>query len=170
MSKFYDECAKYEKYIEGKNNDNMFGKYYGLNNQPYCGLGLSFCAEKVGNKFFQNIKDKTGKYFLAGCTSKYAAYCPSIYTYAKARGILKTDPSKNTPKKGDVVLFSFGKYKDNIRWSDHVAVIESYNPLTKKFKTLEFNTSNTNRLTNDGGGVFKKDRHISLITGYFSIE
>ena len=169
-SKVLDLFLKYDQKLEGKNNDNEAGRYYRLNNQPYCALHLSYLAEKVGNKFFQNIKDKTGKYYLTGCTSRYAAYCPSLYTYAKAKGILKTNPDKEVVNKGDIILFSFGKYKDGIFWSDHVGQIISYNPKNGYFQTMEANTSLNGKLTNDGGGYSKKYRHKSLVTGFFSID
>ena len=110
------EMLKYEGWVEGKNNDNPFGKYFGLNNNPYCSLAISYFAESVGITFFKNIKDKTGKYYLTGCTNRCCAYVPSFYNYAKRLGILKTDP--NTFKKGDVLLFNMnGVYPDGINLS-----------------------------------------------------
>lgn len=166
---FLKECLKYEGFIEGINNNNPFGKYYGRNYESYCSFFVSYCAEKVGIKFFQNIKTKDGKNYLTGATNRYCGYCPSLYTFAKARGILKTDPIKQVPKAGDVILFNMNTYPDGIRWSDHVGVIVSYDPKTKIFHTIEANTSNNNKMTNDGGGVFRKQRYIKNITGWFSI-
>ena len=31
-------------YKEGKNNDNKYGKYFGMNNQPWCCFFVSYCA------------------------------------------------------------------------------------------------------------------------------
>lgn len=162
------EMLKYEGWVEGKNNDNPFGKYFGLNNNPYCSLAISYFAESVGITFFKNIKDKTGKYYLTGCTNRYCAYVPSLYNYAKRLGILKTDP--NTFKKGDVLLFNMnGVYPDGIKWSDHTGLFISYNTKTKKVETIEANTSSTNKLTNDGGGIFRKYRSMNCINGAFSV-
>jgi hypothetical protein len=35
-------------YKEGKNNDNIFGKWYGMNNVPWCAEFVSYCFNKVG--------------------------------------------------------------------------------------------------------------------------
>lgn len=167
---FLKKCLSYEGFVEGKGNDNPFGKYYGRNFESYCAFFVSYNAEMTGINFFKNIKTKDGKFFLTGCTNRYAGWCPSLYTYAKARGILKIDPIKQPPKAGDIILFNMNKYSDGVRWSDHVGVIVSYDSKRKVFHTIEANTSNNNKMTNNGGGVFRKERYIQNITGWFSIE
>lgn len=168
---FLKKCLSYEGFVEGKNNNNLFGKYYGRNFESYCAFFVSYNAEAVGINFFKNIKTKDNKFFLTGCTNKYAGYCPSLYTYTKSRGLLKTNPTTQPPKAGDVILFNMnGVYPDGIKYADHVGVVVSYNPKTKVFDTIEGNTSNTNKLTNDGGGVFRKQRTFGNVLGWFSIE
>lgn len=173
MTKMLEACYKSIGFVEGKNNDNPYGKKYGLNNVSYCSLFLSYKAEEVGIDFFKKIKDKTGKYFLAGCTKDYCAYVPSVYTYVKRVGLLKTDPVKSPPKAGDIIMFNMNTYKDGIRWSDHIGIIESYDPKTKIFHTIEANTSvkkfGVGRIEVEGGGVARKNRYIQNITGWFTI-
>jgi hypothetical protein len=37
-----------EKYTEGTNNDTIFGKRYGMNNQPWCAMFVSGCFDDAG--------------------------------------------------------------------------------------------------------------------------
>jgi hypothetical protein len=34
------------KYKEGVNNDTKYGKWYGLNNQPWCAMYVSWCFKR----------------------------------------------------------------------------------------------------------------------------
>ena len=36
------------KYKEGPNNDTPYGKWYGLNNNPWCAMFVSYCFFKAG--------------------------------------------------------------------------------------------------------------------------
>ena len=36
------------KYQEGKNNDTIFGEWYGLNHQPWCAMFVSKCFDEAG--------------------------------------------------------------------------------------------------------------------------
>lgn len=35
-------------YKEGKNNDTKYGNWYGLKNQPWCAMFVSWCANQAG--------------------------------------------------------------------------------------------------------------------------
>lgn len=43
------EAEKHVGFHEGPNNDNPFGKHYGLNHLPYCALCVSYCCEHSGH-------------------------------------------------------------------------------------------------------------------------
>ena len=38
----------YLGYQEGYNNDNIFGDWYGMPNQPWCTMFVSYCMSKAG--------------------------------------------------------------------------------------------------------------------------
>lgn len=52
MSKFGEElcavAASQVGYIEGPNNDNKYGEYFGANNQPWCAYFLMWCLAMCG--------------------------------------------------------------------------------------------------------------------------
>jgi hypothetical protein len=59
--------AKLEiNYTEGKNNDTKYGKWFGLNNQPWCAMFVSWCFKEAG--LSQLIAAQTKKGF-ASCDS-----------------------------------------------------------------------------------------------------
>ncbi len=35
-------------YKEGPNNNTMYGKWFGLNNQPWCAIFVSWCFDQAG--------------------------------------------------------------------------------------------------------------------------
>jgi hypothetical protein len=41
INKVIELCKASVGYVEGKNNDTTFGKWYGLNNQPWCAMAVS---------------------------------------------------------------------------------------------------------------------------------
>ena len=61
-------------YQEGPNNDSKYGKWYGLNNQSWCAMFVSWCFNEVGllskvlaqgkKGFAQNKSNSTYKSFV----------------------------------------------------------------------------------------------------------
>jgi len=41
LNKVIELCKASEGYTEGPNNDTTFGKWFGLNNQPWCAMSAS---------------------------------------------------------------------------------------------------------------------------------
>jgi hypothetical protein len=46
--RFLDVLRSQLGYVEGRNNDTKYGRWYGLNFQPWCAMYLSWCAAKAG--------------------------------------------------------------------------------------------------------------------------
>ena len=138
-----DAAAGWLGYVEGGNNDTIFGDWYGMNWQPYCAM---FCAyvyevQAGGSPSFERA-------------SRYS-YVPYIVNDAKAKryGLSVT----SSPIPGDMVCFDF-------QWDgvpDHVGLFESGS--ASSFKTIEANTSaeGSSGSQSNGGGVYRRSRSSS---------
>ena len=105
-------------YKEGSNNNTKYGAWYGLNNQPWCAMFISWCANQTG--ITEDIIPK-----FASCTIGY--------NWFKQRDkIIQT----NDVQAGDILFFNW----DNINDPDHVGIVEKVegNIIT----TIEGNASN----------------------------
>ena len=54
-------------YKEGPNNDTIFGKWYGLNNQPWCAMFVSKCFDEAG---IANLVAASSKKGFASCNAE----------------------------------------------------------------------------------------------------
>lgn len=101
-------------YKEGKNNDTKYGDWYGLPNQPWCAMFVSWCADQAG------IMDTK--------IPKYAS-CGTGLKWFESRG-LRT----NTPKAGYI---GFLKPTKAGATASHTFIIESVDD--KYIYTIEGN-------------------------------
>jgi peptidoglycan hydrolase-like protein with peptidoglycan-binding domain len=137
-------------YREGSNNDNKYGKWYGMNHVPYCAIGLSWSAAAVGATDIMG-----GKW----------AYCP--YWVNHWREVGRWHAWSETPKPGDIAFFNWAGTHG---LADHVGVVESVDWITPSVPvlvTLEFNTlSGISGNQSDGGGVYRRRRSNLYVVGY----
>lgn len=131
-------------YREGSRNNNKYGIWYGMNNQPYCAIGLTWCAAQVSG----------GLTAIGGRWS----YCPSWANWFRARGRFHS-----SGQRGDIVFFDWSGRKRRGQ-EMHVAIVESVSG--SYVHTIEFNTTGGAGNQSDGGGVYKRSRHISLVVGF----
>ena len=89
-------------YHEGPNNDTKYGEWYGLNNEPWCAMFVSWCANQVGIP--EDIIPK-----FAGCTTGFRQMTQM--------GI--TTKEHIVPQKGDLIFFDW----DNSGDYDHVGIV-----------------------------------------------
>ena len=131
-------------YKEYQGNNNKYGVWYGLNNQPWCDIFVSWCAAQAG---LQNIIPKN-------------AYVPDRMAYYKKLNAFYKRGTY-TPKPGDLVLFDFSLNGT----PDHIGF--SYEVKGSTLTTIEGNTTKNGESSN-GDGVYKKSRNInsSTILGY----
>ena len=123
-------------YREGTNNDNKYGVWFKLNNQPWCAIFVCWVFDKcqLGNRVLKS------------------ASCIEIEKWGKAKGLL-VNPVLT--KAGDLVLFDFHK----VGKPEHIGIaIEDYNPKTKSVKTIEGNTGDASRT--NGDGVYERIRYV----------
>jgi hypothetical protein len=131
----------------GKDN-TIFGKWYGANLQPWCGMFISWCFTKVGATSL--VAAQTAKGF-SGCTAavKWFKANKRLVAVAKAQ-------------PGDIVFMSFiGKNR-----FDHVGLVTANDPKSKVLHTVEGNTVNPNGLGDQAGGdgVYFKTRPYRFVT------
>lgn len=133
------------KYKEGTNNDTIFGKWYGLNHQPWCAMFVSWCFAQAG---CVNLIAQTPKGF---------AGCQSFEAWAKSKKL--TVPVKDI-QAGDILLFDW--YGKGI--SEHTGIALGYNAHTHLVDTIEGNTGGDNTGSqSNGDGVYLKHRAPSTI-------
>ena len=117
-------------YKEYSNDNTKYGVWYGMNNNPWCAMFVSWCAHQAGVS--QDIIPKM-------------AYVPYMITWFRARGRYKARGSY-TPKKGDIVFFGD---------SSHVGLVEGVSG--NNVITIEGNTSSGGNVSN-GEGVYRRTR------------
>ena len=128
-------------FVEGANNDNPYGTWYGMNHQPYCAMFVSWV-------FGQNNLS----HLVAAQTSKGFAYCPAGLAWFQQKSCVV---NKYDGKPGDIVFFCF----TGTGQADHVEIIvdASKDGIT----TIGANTSPDHALTAsqaNGNGVYLRHR------------
>lgn len=134
-------------YKEGKNNDSIFGKWYGLNNQPWCAMFVSYCFNKA----------KAGN-LVAASSKKGFASCSAGVAYFKNH---KKLVSKKNATAGDIAFFNFHGGSS----PDHVGIVISNDRKNRVLHTVEGNTVNPNGTGSqvNGDGVYFKVRPYSYV-------
>src|ERR1035437_1839730 len=128
------------KEIPPNSNMTKYGKWFGVNGVPWCGIFVSFCYA-MANKALGNI----------GYSRGYAG-CSTMYVYASGKGWI-TDK----PVAGDIILYSWKKNKV----FDHTGIFIEMLP-NGFVSAIEGNTSVGNE--SDGGQVMKRMRDIGTCT------
>ena len=133
---------------EGKNNDTIFGKWYGANNQPWCATFVSWCFNEAG--LIPQIAAQSKKGF-ASCDI-------GLKWFAKKNKVIPMGQAQ----AGDLVFFQFDKDAE----ADHVGIVKSNNKALKFLQVLEGNTSSGSvGSQSNGDGVYLRKRSYSLIMG-----
>lgn len=130
-------------YKEYPKNSNLtkYGKWYGLNGQPWCMMAVQYWFNAVG---------------ALALLPKRTASCTEFMNAAKAKGQWVTSGYK----QGDVVLYNFNGKKSP---AQHVGIVES---VEKSYlNAIEGNTSLTNQ--DNGGCVMRRSRKYAYVIGAF---
>ena len=133
---------------EGNSNDTKYGKWYGLNNNPWCAMFVSWCFDK------------------AGLSKKIAAQNDKGFASCAAGLKWFTDKNKIIPigqaQAGDIVFFQF----DTDAEPDHVGIVKWNNTALKYLQVIEGNTSSGSKGSQaNGDGVYLRKRSYSLVMG-----
>ena len=132
-------------YKEYQNNNNKYGVWFGMNNQPWCAIFVSWCAAQIGVLGANN---------QSGIIPR-TAWVPDYQTYYSGKGLYRPKGSY-TPKGGDIILYGS---------NSHVGLVEQVS--NGKVITIEGNTS-ANGNSSNGDGVYRRTRSLtdSWIKGY----
>jgi cell wall-associated NlpC family hydrolase len=130
-----------EHYKEGANNKNIFGAWFGADNQPWCAMFVSYVFHKVG----------AGALVAAGNPKGFASCTVGLRWFEGHKRLVNV----KTAQAGDVVFFNFSGGKT----PDHVGIVISNDPKSKVLHTVEGNTVNPNGAGQaNGDGVYFKSR------------
>ena len=140
------EIARQEiGYQESGNNDTKYGKWYGLNNNPWCAMFVSWCFAQAGQ-----IKQ------VSASTKKGFASCDAGLKWFVKHN--KTIPIGQA-QPGDIAFFQF----DDDAQPDHVGIVIR-NDGKKFLWCIEGNTSGDKRGSQaNGDGVYRKKRAYSTV-------
>jgi len=134
-------------YCETGNNDTKYGKWYGLNNQPWCAMFVSWCFAQAN---LSELVAAQGKKGFASCDA-------GLKWFSKRGKIVPVGQAQ----AGDIVFFQF----DTDAQPDHVGIAIK-NDGKKYLWCIEGNTSsNTKGSQSNGDGVYTKKRAYSLVMG-----
>ncbi|MGW3177747.1 LysM peptidoglycan-binding domain-containing protein [Kitasatospora sp. NPDC001119] len=142
--KWADQNYRGGRSPSGKYYDTPFGRWYGLNHEPFCDMFVSWCADKGGE---------------ATAVGKFA-YCPShVQAFRSKSQWFGRDAAF---KRGDIVFFSW----DGGPTADHVGIVLEDSAPGQQVQTVEGNTARTSGAGQGSGGcVARKSRPRSVVLG-----
>lgn len=136
MSKIIEIAEKEIGYTELLSNKTKYGKWFGLDGVPWCGIFVSWVYAQAGQQLPP-----------IGFTKGFAGCQTAVAWFTRNRMLTKT------PKPGDIVFFDFNGDK---RY-DHTGIFvakDKWDP--GRFETIEGNTSMANQA--NGGSVMRRSR------------
>jgi hypothetical protein len=145
INKVLELCKASVGYTEGPNNDTTFGKWFGLNNQPWCAMAAS-------KMYFD-----AGLIKAVANTKKGFASCDLWLKYLTKNNQLVPI---GQAQRGDLVFFQF----DDDAQPDHVGIVKFHNKKLKYMQVFEGNTSSgTSGSQSNGDGFYLKRRTYKTI-------
>lgn len=145
LQKVIELCESSLGYTEGTNNDTTFGKWYGLNNQPWCAMSASKMYFDAG--IIASVADTKKGFASCNLWLKYLAKNNQLVPIGQA-------------KKGDLVFYQF----DADAEPDHVGIVKSHNTTLQTLQVYEGNTSSGKKGSqSNGDGFYLKKRDYKTI-------
>jgi hypothetical protein len=145
LNKVIELCEASVGYTENTNNDTTFGKWFGLNNQPWCAMSASkmyFDAGMIGT---------------VANTNKGFASCDAWLKYLTKNNQLVPI---GQAMRGDLVFFQF----DEDAQPDHVGIVKFHHTKLKYLQVFEGNTSlGKAGSQSNGDGFYLKKRDYKTI-------
>ena len=145
VNKILNLCKAELNYTEGPNNDTKFGKWFGLNNQPWCAMAASKMYFDAG--IIKSVSDKSKGYASCDLWLKYLTKNNQIIPVGQAQ-------------PGDLVFFQF----DDDAAADHVGIVKWHNKALKYINVYEGNTSSgKSGSQSNGDGYYLRRRDYKTI-------
>lgn len=140
IQKVLSSALSHKGYKEGANNDNIFAAKAGhANHQPWCATFVVAVFKEGGE----------------AAAVPNSASCEYIEAWGTK---MKRTRTKQTAKKGDLILFDFTKSGK----SQHIGIaISDYDLTHNTVQTIEGNTGDVNQA--NGDGVYVKTRQLEFI-------
>jgi hypothetical protein len=145
MSNVVDIAKAQIGYKETGNNDTTFGKWYGLNNQPWCAMFVSWIYTQAN----------LGKSIAAQSSKGFASCDAGLKWFTKKNKLVLIGQAVS----GDIAFFQF----DEDAQPDHVGLVVK-NDGKKYLWCIEGNTSSDDKGSqSNGGGVYLKKRKYATV-------
>jgi cell wall-associated NlpC family hydrolase len=133
-------------YTETADNLTKFGKWYGLDGNPWCAMFVSWVYNKVGE----------GKKVAASTKNGFASCSAGLAWFAKKNKLVPVGDAQ----EGDIVFFQF----DDDAQPDHVGLVAKNLKKRKILVCVEGNTSPDKKGSqSNGGGVYEKKRSYATV-------
>lgn len=126
-------------FIEGDNNDNPYGAWYGINHAPYCAMFVSWVFNEASLSAL-----------VAAETTKGFSYCPAGLSWFQKHGQIV---DKYAGQPGDIVFFNFSGNGT----AEHVGIIVGAS--NDGITTVEGNTSPDHATGSQANGIGVFLRH-----------
>jgi hypothetical protein len=147
MKTVQEICKETLGYAEGPNNDTKFGKWYGLNHQPWCAMSASKIFFDAGRILEVAPEVKSKGYASCDEWLKYLTKNNQLVPIGQA-------------KQDDLIFFQY----DADAMPDHVGIVKGHNIDKKIVYYYSGNTSSgTKGSQSNGGGFYLKKCDYSLI-------
>ena len=145
IKKVLDLCNAAVGYKEGVNNDTPYGKWFGLNNQPWCAMSASKMFFDAGG--IKAVSDKPKGYASCDAWLKYLTKNNQLVPIGQAQA-------------GDLIFYQF----DTDAEPDHVGICKGHNTTLKYMYVYEGNTSEDKKGSqSNGDGYYLKKRTYATI-------
>ena len=133
----------------GSANWTKYGKWYGLNAQPWCAIFVSWCFGQLTGSKIEAQKMLCG-FLWASCTQMYNAFKKAGRVYS-------------SPRVGDIIVFNKARGSTTMA---HTGIVKKVTGT--RVYTIEGNTSAQVGVVENGGGVAEKNYPLSSnrIGGY----
>lgn len=134
-------------------NRTPYGAAVGLDGVPWCAILPAWAWGALGAPWRA----------WWGLSGTYWAYCPTLLTEGKARGLAV---SVEDVRAGDLVFEAFSSRTIAMRYPEHIETATGPLSSTHLVPTIGGNTSSgDNGSQSNGGGVFRRQRARSLVVG-----
>ena len=141
-----DKAVSQLNYEETDDNNTKYGQWYGLNNQPWCAIFVSWCYDQAGLVGKVAAQNKKG---FASCDA-------GLKWFTKQNKLVPIGDAQ----EGDIVFFQF----DTDAEPDHVGIVAKNMKRIQALRTIEGNTSPNNKGSqSNGGGVYEKKRSYATV-------